>query len=113
MRDLLTGLKRAENYFLEMARGSQEGEDYALAEVCHHAINHIEELQAQIDAVKGLPEWTKEGRLILYSLADIREALESGEGSKPDPTPPCQHIWRNVMGKDWLKCIECGVVRVQ
>jgi hypothetical protein len=24
---------------------------------------------------------------------------------------PCQHIWRNVTGQDWLKCMECGVVR--
>jgi hypothetical protein len=41
------GLKHAEQYFLEMARGSQEGEDYALAEVCHRAAAKIAELVKQ------------------------------------------------------------------
>ena len=42
------GLKRAEQYFLEMARGSQEGEDYALAEVCNRAADRIAELEGQV-----------------------------------------------------------------
>ena len=48
MSDLLNGLRRAEQYFLEMARGSAEGEDYALAEVCHRAVDRIEALEAQL-----------------------------------------------------------------
>ena len=41
------GLKRAEQYFLEMARGSQEGEDFALAEVCNRAADRIKQLEAR------------------------------------------------------------------
>ena len=51
MSDLLNGLRRAEQYFLEMARGSMEGEDYALAEVCNRAVERIAKLEAEIDEV--------------------------------------------------------------
>jgi len=39
----------------------------------------IEQLQAKLDAVLNLPEWSDEGILILYSLTDMREALQEGE----------------------------------
>jgi hypothetical protein len=63
------GLKRAEQYFLEMARGSQEGEDYALAEVCHRAAAKIAELEAQLDAIKELI-------YMAYQHSDIRLNVE-------------------------------------
>ena len=47
MSELVKGLSHAEQYFLEQARGSLEGEDYYLAEVCHKAIDRIEELKVQ------------------------------------------------------------------
>lgn len=49
MSDLLNGLRRAEQYFLEMARGSMEGEDYALAEVCNRAVERIQALEARLE----------------------------------------------------------------
>ena len=53
------GLRRAEQYFLEMARGSMEGEDYALAEVCNRAVEFIAELEGFIDAYCGQPDQSK------------------------------------------------------
>lgn len=50
MSDIQEGLKRAEQYFLEMARGSREGEEYALAQICHRAADRIRELKSRLNS---------------------------------------------------------------
>jgi hypothetical protein len=71
------GLKRAEQYFLEMACGSRDGEDYMLAEVCHNAAKHLEAAEAEnqelLERLKSLQYQT-----LGWAYADACQMADKG-----------------------------------
>ena len=95
MNELLQALKAEREWAKACTRSGSEQ--------CALRDTRIAELEATIDRVKEqILLMPQSGSGYDYWVARLNEAL----GDKP-----CNHQWRKVTGQEWLKCMECGVVR--